>query len=101
MIDGHVTKKQKTYQDNTTSWTSTRASLEDQQASAFAEEQKLKIKFLQDKHEAEIKMMAEKHKVEMDNIKLQNIRGVEKHEAEMQNLKILSDILKIKRNKLQ
>lgn len=71
--DSNVTKKKKkTYQDKITSWASTRASLSEEQKSAFSEHHKLKMHLKQEKHNLELQMMTEKHKIEIKNLKLTN-----------------------------
>lgn len=70
--DNNVTKKKKTYQDKISSWASTRASLSEEQKSAFTEHHKLKMHLKQEKHNLELQMMTEKHKIEIENLKLTN-----------------------------
>lgn len=71
VLDGHVSKKHKSYQDKITNWASTRASLSEQQQEAFIEQHKLKMSLMQKKHDYELKLISEKHEIEMENLKLQ------------------------------
>lgn len=66
----HTSKKQKTYQDKISCWTSTRASLIEQQQSAFIEQHKLKMDLMREKHTIEVNMMLEKHQIKIENLLL-------------------------------
>ncbi|KAE9542345.1 hypothetical protein AGLY_003472 [Aphis glycines] len=58
--------------DLKSSWASTRASLSEEQKSAFTEHHKLKMHLKQEKHNLELQMMTKKHKIEIENLKLTN-----------------------------
>jgi len=71
-LDGHVSKRAKTYQDKITSWATIRTQLSEQQQSAFIEQHTLKMNLMQKEYDIKIKMMEEKYQIELQNLKLTN-----------------------------